>query len=92
MSTKRRKKDISYAFFAEGNEVPPHWLRGWNAKIATTQGKIKHELYPQMNWQGAGGVPMLVVQPANDVIAPKEDTADVLLTRYPDQVEVVVIG
>jgi len=42
-------------------------------------------------WEAAGGVPMLVVQPTKDRIAPKEETADVLKARFPDQVEVVVV-
>lgn len=90
LSTRQRHKNIADIFFAEGNEIPKHWKRGWHIKTAIAQGKAKG-LDLDNDWQGAGGVPMLVVQPAQDRIAAQKDTSDVLLARYPDQVEVVVI-
>lgn len=90
ISSRQRQQNIAEIFFAPGNKVPDYWKRGWHTQTAIAQGKAKG-LDLSEDWQGAGGVPLLVVQPANDIIAPKEDTADVLLARYPDQVEVVFI-
>ena len=89
-STQSRLKDIQYAFFADGNEVPKYWRRGWHTKTAILHDQTRG-LNVTKEWQGASGVPMLVVQPAQDRIAPKKDAADFLAARYPGQVEVVVI-
>jgi len=90
---KSRMRDVTYAFFANDNPVPPHWQRGWHTKTAIAQGKAKAGLETSGNtsWEAAGGVPMLVVQAAQDRIAPKNETADVLKARFPDQVEIAVI-
>ena len=32
-----RKTAVRYAFFADGNEIPDYWLRGWHAKTARLQ-------------------------------------------------------
>jgi len=67
-------------------------MRGWDAEIATRQGKMKNmPIGENTGWEAAGGVPMLVVQAAEDRIAPKADTADMLAARYPRQVQVVMI-
>jgi len=89
-SFKKRRKDIEYAFFADGNEIPGHWERGWHTKTAKLQGKSKTET-PDTDWLNGGTGPMLIVQADADRIAPKEDTADILLARYPDRVTVALI-
>jgi pimeloyl-ACP methyl ester carboxylesterase len=89
-SFKKRLRDIDYAFFAEGNEIPDYWQRGWHTKTAVLQGKTKTET-PDDDWLAGGIGPMLVVQAADDRIAPKKDTADILQSRYPDRVSVVLI-
>jgi pimeloyl-ACP methyl ester carboxylesterase len=89
-SFKKRKKDMAYAFFADGNEIPKYWQRGWHTKTAVLQGKSKTET-PDTDWQAGGNGPMLVVQADADRIAPKADTADILLATYPDRVSVVLI-
>jgi pimeloyl-ACP methyl ester carboxylesterase len=89
-SFKKRKKDMDYAFFAEGNEIPKYWQQGWHTKTAVLQGKSIIKT-PDTDWQAGGTGPMLVVQADADRIAPKEDTADILLATYPDRVSVVLI-
>jgi len=54
-------KDVRTAFFAEGNEIPPHWKRGWHTKTAIAQSKAKGD--GDESWHCAGGVPMLIIQP-----------------------------
>ena len=90
-SFKKRRKDIDYAFFAEGNEIPKHWQRGWHTKTAVLQGKSKTET-PDTDWLAGGPGPMLVVQADTDRIAPKQDTADILLARHPERVTVKMIS
>lgn len=83
-----RLADIALAFFAEGHD-PAVWRDGWhgdvaNAQIAATQGT------PVETWWGAGGRPMLVVQPAEDRIAPIGNARH-LAETYPDRVRMVVV-
>ena len=89
-SFKKRRKDIDYAFFADGNEIPGHWERGWHTKTAMLQAKSITQTQDK-DWLAGGTGPMLVVQAGADRIAPKEDTADILLARYPDRVSVALI-
>ena len=88
----KREGHVRQAFFAERNHAQPlkHWKRGWHTKTAIMQGKAKVSV-SDPNWESAGGVPMLVVQAAQDRIAPKKETADVLKARFRDQVAVTVI-
>ena len=83
-----RMKDVQYAFFAEGNEIPPHWKRGWHTKTAIAQGKAKGD--GDDSWHCAGGVPMLIVQPMQDKIAPPEN-AYALRDKCPQEVEIVEV-
>ena len=89
-SFKNRKNDIAYAFFADGNEIPKYWQRGWHTKTAVLQGKSKTAT-PDTDWLAGGTGPMLVIQADADRIAPKKDTADILLAAHPDRVSVVLI-
>jgi len=41
--------------------------------------------------EGAGGLPMLIVQALEDAIAPKADASDLLKERFGDQLEVVLV-
>ena len=86
----RRLEDVRYAFFAEGNEPPAYWRRGWHGRTAQLQGRATANT-PDQNWLSAGAGPMLVVQAAEDRIAPKEDTADLLLDEFPDRVQVALV-
>lgn len=87
---KARMKDVEHAFFAEGNDIPDHWTRGWHTKTAIAQGKAVAASAGDDSWHCAGGVPMLIVQPMQDRIAPIEN-AYALRDKCPQEVEIVEI-
>ena len=87
---KSRMNDVRYAFFAGDNEIPPHWKRGWHTKTAIAQGKAVAESKKDENWHCAGGVPMLIVQPMQDRIAPIEN-AHALKEKCTQAVEIVEV-
>lgn len=89
-SYKSRMKDVEYAFFADGNEVPAYWKRGWHTKTAMTQAKAVASNANDNSWHCAGGVPMLIVQPMQDRIAPIEN-AYALKEKCPQEVEIVEV-
>ena len=84
-SYRSRIKDVRTAFFADGNEIPQHWKRGWHTKTAIAQGKNKGD--GDDSWHCAGGVPMLIVQPMQDKIAPPEN-AYALKEKCSQEVEI----
>lgn len=63
-----RLKDLQLAFFAKGND-PSVWLRGWIPAMARTQGTANRAT-PTADWWTAGRAPVLLVQAAEDPIAP----------------------
>lgn len=89
-SREERMKDIEYAFFAPGNEIPDHWTRGWHTKTAIAQGNAVAASADNVGWHCAGGVPMLIVQPMQDRIASIEN-AYALRDKCPQDVEIVEI-
>ncbi|MGB0908679.1 MAG: alpha/beta fold hydrolase [Maricaulaceae bacterium] len=85
-----RLRDIRYAFFYDGNEVPKNWRRGWHTRTAMLHGETVRNT-TDTSWQAAGGkTPMLIVQPSHDRMAPKKDTSDILKARYPNRVTVIL--
>ncbi len=89
-SHKARMEDVEYAFFAEGNDIPDHWTRGWHTKTAIAQGKAVAASAGDDSWHCAGGVPMLIIQPMQDRIAPIEN-AYALRDKCPQEIEIVEI-
>jgi len=86
----QRKSDIDYGFFAEGNAIPDYWIIGWHTQTAILQGKAKGtDVYDQ--WGAGGTKPMLVLQAAEDTIAPPQDAGIPLAQQYPERVNLVVI-
>ncbi len=86
----QRRADIDYAFFAEGNDIPDYWVVGWHTQTAVLQGKAKGtDVYEQ--WGAGGTKPMLVLQAAEDTIAPPQDAGIPLAQKYPNRVKLVVI-
>lgn len=81
---------VRYGFFAEGNEVPDYWLRGWHMATGQLQAAAVQKTETSDWWQ-AGGAPLLVITGLQDNIAPPEDTVDVLEKAFPDQVTAVRI-
>ena len=87
----QRRDDVRYGFFAGDNAIPDYWLRGWYRHTARMQGGASPATADDI-WLAGGEGPMLVVQAAEDRIAPMEDTSDMLAARYPDRVRVAVIA
>ena len=85
----QRTEDVRFAFFALENGIPDYWLRGWHGKTAVLQGRATPAT-EGTEWQSGGQAPMLVIQGAQDRIAPKEQAADVLVDTYGDRVQVVL--
>lgn len=63
-----RLKDLQLAFFAKGND-PAVWLTGWNAEMARAQGRANRAT-PPAQWWTAGRAPVMLLQAAEDPIAP----------------------
>lgn len=68
-SSATRREAISRAFFAQGNPVPDHWLRGWYPRAALAQTLAIQRTNPD-DWRDAGGLPFLVIQPNEDAASP----------------------
>jgi len=81
----KRKAAIRYAFFADGNEIPDYWLRGWHAETGRLQGGATRST-PSEDWTAGGTAPMLVIAGLQDTIAPPEDTIDILERDFPSRV------
>ncbi len=82
--------NVRYGFFADGNDIPNYWRRGWHGATATLQGRATGALDPA-EWTSAGGRPILVLQAANDTIAPPEIAGKPIKAADPDRVELVIV-
>jgi len=83
-----RSEAVSYGFFAEGNAIPNHWMRGWHSKTAMIQGDATRATASE-DWWAGGDTPMLVISGAQDTIAPPQDTIDLLEAEFPDRITAV---
>ncbi|MGB7406039.1 MAG: alpha/beta hydrolase [Pacificimonas sp.] len=94
-SRAEREIHVREAFFADGNEIPEYWMRGWHADAALLQrSAIEREARKAegaTDWHNAGGAPMLILQAEADTVAPREDAGDELVRRFPEQAEMVII-
>lgn len=69
LSAAERCESLGIAFFAPGND-PSVWLDGWWPQ-ATAVGSAALGADPEMWWR-AGAAPILVIQPLNDAMSPRE--------------------
>ena len=90
LSPEDHREAVRYGFFADGNEIPDYWLRGWHAETGRLQGAATHAVDSKLWWTG-GGKPLLVVAGLQDRIAPPADTIDLLEAELGDQVTAVRI-
>lgn len=86
-----REPYIRTAFFAEGNDIPDYWMRGWHVQASRNQ--IRATANTDVNkWWDAGSAPLLVIQGKQDPIAPPELTGDVLRLANPQRVSVITLS
>ena len=71
LSDQEHLAAVRTAFFAPGND-PSVWFDGWYGVVAVVQGTANAETPVEMWWE-AGQAEVLVVQPADDVIAVPEN-------------------
>lgn len=79
---------VRTAFFAP-NHDPSVWSGGWYAEVATAQSAAGGAT-PTATWASGGQAPILVVQGANDAVAPPANGLELLRT-YPDRVKVATV-
>lgn len=89
MPIDQRRKQVRYGFFADGNEIPDHWMRGWHGETAQIHTKVAFTHAEE--WTAGGNEPMLVIAAMQDTIAPPEDTVDLLEAKYRDRVTAIRI-
>jgi pimeloyl-ACP methyl ester carboxylesterase len=80
---------VRAAFFADGND-PSVWADGWYPETAAIQ-QAATRATPIDTWWTAGSAKVLVVQPANDVIAVAENAAHIA-GQLGDRAKVVTIA
>lgn len=74
LSEAERLEALRIAFFAPGND-PSVWLEGWWPDSAASARAIWRT--PPELWWDAGQAPLLIIQPLNDPMAPREVGRDV---------------
>ena len=71
LSVEIRQRVIQKAFFAAGND-PSGWQSGWYRKVTRVQ-MVANQATNAAEWVAAGTAPMLLLQGAEDIIAPPEN-------------------
>jgi len=86
---EKRLGFIEKGFFAAGGDASV-WLDGWNLAAALAQGFAAQA--PDVDFVAAGSQPILVIQPADDFIAPPDDAGLLIAEQLGDQVTYVEIA
>ena len=89
LADKDRLKFVKCAFFAKGND-PSVWLTGWYPDLAKAE-ILSSQMINGNFFKKAGGKPFLLVQAAEDFIAPPDKAGRVLKRELGDQVTYVEI-
>ncbi|MGH0031368.1 MAG: alpha/beta fold hydrolase [Myxococcota bacterium] len=82
-----RRAATERAFFAKGHPVPDAWMRGWYPLAGLAQSGANQT--PWAEWGAGGSAPVLVVQPAEDAVAPRGGPE--LARRFPERVTLVSV-
>ena len=88
LSDEEHLAAVARAFFAPGNDASV-WFDGWNGVVAAVQAQAT-AAQPVGHWWGAGGKDVLVVQPADDVMAVPEN-GERLVEVDPDRIRMVTV-
>ncbi len=83
-----RKTHLTRAFFAKGND-PTEWLEGWHPDTRAMQLEAETATAPE-DFIGAGNVPILDVQAAEDAVVPDARRSE-LENDFGERVTIVVI-
>lgn len=83
-SARARRDAVGNAFFADPNNVPPHWQNGWYPLTALVQTRAT-ALTPFAEWGEGGNAPVLIVQANADRLAPAA-IAHRMVERHPTRV------
>ncbi|MEA3419714.1 MAG: alpha/beta hydrolase, partial [Campylobacterota bacterium] len=89
LDKKSRLEAIECAFFAKGNDGSI-WLNGWYPELAQPE-IVASEMINGDFFKRAGGKPFMIIQAAEDFIAPPEKAGKVLKAELDDQVTYVEI-
>jgi pimeloyl-ACP methyl ester carboxylesterase len=84
-----RKMFIGKAFFAPGNDIPEHWVRGWRFIAAWRQSRATFATLRDEWWSG-GSSPILLLQGEQDVIAPAGNAVK-MKGEFGDRVTLVMV-
>ena len=90
LTPEEHREAVRYGFFAQGNDIPDYWLRGWHGETGRLQGAATRAVDSKLWWK-AGGKPLLVISGLQDAIAPPSDTIDLLEAELGEQVTAVRI-
>jgi pimeloyl-ACP methyl ester carboxylesterase len=83
-SDEARRQAITLAFFASGHAVPHDWMVGWYPIAGLLQTRATAAT-PFSHWERGGNSHMLVLQPAEDRLAPATQ-AQRLQQQFPERV------
>lgn len=83
---EQRLPALQLAFFAPGQDAS-RWLTGWDSEAARLQAAAVRATRSR-DWIAAGGVPLLVIQPMRDPVAPLANGA-ALVSSYQGQAVMV---
>jgi pimeloyl-ACP methyl ester carboxylesterase len=86
-----RERQLRRVFFAEGNEIPHHWMAGWHFRAGLSQIRANAATGSDAFWRG-GDAPMLVIQGEEDPVAPPETAGLALEAEFPERVTLVPIA
>lgn len=87
-SDVERLAALELAFFAPGNDARS-WLTGWSPRAAQLQGRALTATSGD-DWKSAGTVPIMVLQPVADPVAPFANV-QALVTQLGDRIHTVAL-
>jgi pimeloyl-ACP methyl ester carboxylesterase len=87
LSPQAHLQAVRTAFFAAGND-PSVWTEGWYGAVAASQSAAGRRT-PNDGWASGGAVPILIIQGAEDAVAPPAN-ATALARDYPGRVTIVI--
>ena len=90
LSDAWREKRVGKVFFSDPKKVPDYWVAGWSDQISKSQVKALNNT-ELGNWERGGGVPMLVIQGADDALTPPEIFSEAIKKKLQDQVTISMI-